>query len=257
MIGAGNVAFHLAQTIKNAGMEVVQVYSRTEESASRLGNLLECAYTTDKTGISKDGDLYILSLTDKAIVDFSNELDLPGKIVVHTSGGLNMNVLEGMTRQYGVIYPVQTFSKVKEVDFKKVPLCIEAVNESVKKVLFDFAGKLSPDLYLLSTLQRRKLHIAAVFACNFVNHMYFIASEILKEENLPFDLLRPLIHETANKVNKLSPSVAQTGPAVRNDLQIIEKHLDLLSLSPGFQEIYRDLTESIKNLKETDNLNLS
>jgi predicted short-subunit dehydrogenase-like oxidoreductase (DUF2520 family) len=253
MIGAGNLAFHLSQAVKRAGMEVVQVYSRTEESACLLGNLLGCSYTTDNKGISREGDLYILSLTDEAIVDFSNKLDFSGKIVVHTSGGLDMDVLKGVTRYYGVVYPVQTFSKEKEVDFMKIPLCIEAVNESVKNVLFDFAGEFSPELYSLDTPRRRKLHVAAVFACNFVNHMYFIASEILKSENLPFDLLRPLILETANKMNELSPFAAQTGPAKRNDQLVIKKHLDLLSFSPEFREIYRELTGSIRNMQEKKN----
>lgn len=245
MIGAGNLAFHLAQAVKDAGLEIIQVFSRTVESASQLGNILECSYTTDRNEISKEGDLYILSLTDKAIVDFSNELNLPGKIVVHTSGGLDMDILQQMTPYYGVIYPVQTFSKEKALDFKIIPVCMEAVNESVKNILFDFAGKISSLVYFLDTSQRRRLHVAAVFACNFVNHMYYVASEILKSEHLPFDLIRPLILETANKMLQLSPLEAQTGPAARNDLQIIEKHLDLLSLSTDFQEIYKFLSGSI------------
>jgi predicted short-subunit dehydrogenase-like oxidoreductase (DUF2520 family) len=253
MIGAGNLAFHFAQAISDAGMEIIQVFSRTEASASRLGNLLGCNYTTERSGISGEGDLYILSLSDKAIVDFAGELNFPGKLVVHTSGGLKMDLLKSVTRSYGVIYPVQTFSKEKEVDFAHIPLCIEAVDKSVKSTLFDFSGKISSALYSLETDQRMKLHVAAVFACNFVNHMYSIASDILDSENLPFDLIKPLIQETADKINELSPSVAQTGPAKRNDQLVIEKHLDLLSFSPEYQKIYREMTESIINFKEQKN----
>ena len=245
MIGAGNLASHLAPAIKNAGFDLVQVYSRTEMSASRLGNLLGCSFTSLKSEISKDGDIYIFALADDAIEAFVDGFSLSEKIVVHTSGSLDIRLLANLSGTYGVLYPVQTFSKERAVDFKQIPVCIEASDEATKQVLFDFAGKLSSELYFLNTVQRRKLHVAAVFACNFVNHLYNISSDIVGSEDLSFDLIRPLIHETANKINDLTPDLAQTGPAARNDQLTIKKHLDLLSFFPQYRIIYELITEGI------------
>ncbi len=245
MIGAGNLASQLAPAIKNAGFNVVQVYSRTEMSAGRLGNLLGCSFTTLKSEILKDGDIYIFALADDALGEFIDGFNLSGRIVVHTSGSLDLGMLAGLSETYGVLYPVQTFSKEREVDFMQIPVCIEASDEITKQILFDFAEALTSEIYFLNTDQRRKLHIAAVFTCNFVNHLYTVSSEILRGADLPFDLIRPLIQETANKINDLPPDVAQTGPAARNDQLVIKRHLDLLSFLPQYKKIYELMTEDI------------
>ncbi len=245
MIGAGNLASQLAPAIKKAGFNIVQIYSRTEVSAGRLGKLIGCGFTSIKSEICKDGDIYIFALADDALREFIDGFCLSGKIVVHTSGSLDLALLASLSETYGILYPVQTFSKERKVNFMQIPVCIEASDDITKQILFDFAETFSSEIYFLNSEQRGKLHIAAVFACNFVNHLYTVSSEILSSADLPFDLIRPLIRETANKINDLPPDVAQTGPAVRNDQLVIKRHLDLLSFLPQYKKIYELITEDI------------
>ena len=188
-------------------------------------------------------DVTIISVTDDAIAEVSNRIPFENQLVVHTSGSLSMEALADKNRK-GVFYPLQTFSKSKEVDFKLIPICLEAQNDNDFKKLELLAKTISNSVTTIDSEQRKALHVAAVFVSNFTNHLYQIGNEICLENNIPFDILKPLIQETANKILTLSPSEAQTGPAKRNDTQTINTHLNFLS-DDNQKDIYKILTKSI------------
>lgn len=241
IIGSGNVAQHLIQTFsKSAENELVQVFSRQPEVVSHL-------ITSDKIISDLNQltavDVTIIAVTDDAIINVANQIPFENQLVVHTSGSVPMNALHNKNRK-GVFYPLQTFSKTKEVDFKTIPICIEAENESDLEQLILLAKSISNSVNNVNSEQRKALHIAAVFVSNFTNHLYHIGSEICKENNLSFDILKPLIQETANKILTLSPQEAQTGPAKRQDTQTINTHLHFLT-DEHQKEIYKMLTKSI------------
>ena len=241
IIGSGNVAQHLIQTFsKNAAIELVQVFTRKKESVAHLIAANQI-YTDFNELIATD--LFIIAITDDAIAEVSKELPFNNQLVVHTSGSVAMNAVDSKNRQ-GVFYPLQTFSKSKEIDFKSIPICIEAQNENDLNTLETVAKSISNTLYKINSEQRKAIHIAAVFVSNFVNHLYQIGNDICIENNLPFDILKPLIQETANKILTLSPNEAQTGPAKRKDTQTINKHLNFLT-DYNQKEIYKLLTKSI------------
>lgn len=169
-----------------------------------------------------------------------------GALLVHTAGSIPMDVWEGKTSRYGVFYPMQTFSKQQEVNFREVPFFIEAAQKEDAERLKAIASVLSDNVFEADSLQRGNLHLAAVFACNFANHMYVLAADLLKKYDLPFEVLLPLIDETARKVHELPPLEAQTGPAVRYDENVIDRQLDMLSDEPAVKEIYRVLSEHIR-----------
>lgn len=240
-IGAGNLATNLAKALYKNGFRIVQVYSRTKEAACALAQAVEAGYTTELSEVSKDARLYIVSLKDDAFVTLLPEI-VAGKedtLLVHTAGSIPMNVWEGKTSRYGVFYPMQTFSKQREVDFRVVPFFIESNSSEDTELLKAIASVLSEKVYEATSEQRRSLHLAAVFTCNFTNHMYALASELLKKYDLPFNAMLPLIDETARKVHELEPKQAQTGPAVRYDENVINKHLEMLAGEPEMQELYR------------------
>ena len=246
-IGAGNLATNLAKALYYKGFRIVQVYSRTEESARALAEKVEADYTTDLQEISKDAKLYIVSLKDAAFVELLPQIT-EGKqksLLVHTAGSIPMSVWEGHAERYGVFYPMQTFSKQREVDFQEVPLFIEAKRAEDTELLKAIASTLSEKVYEADSEQRKSLHLAAVFICNFTNHMYALAADLLEKYNLPFEVMLPLIDETARKVHELAPRDAQTGPAVRYDENVMSNHLAMLVDSPALQEIYKLMSKSI------------
>lgn len=199
---------------------------------------------TDDVSKIKEADIYIIGIPDDAISSFSSSLPFQNRLVVHTSGGVSMDALSNKNRR-GIFYPLQTFSKQREIDFKNIPICIEAENSKDLELLQSLGEKISENVVEISSEKRAKLHLAAVFVNNFTNHLYHIGSEILKVDDLPFDLLKPLILETASKIENLSPEKAQTGPAKRSDLKTIEKHLHLLGNS-RYRKLYELFTEEIK-----------
>ena len=246
-IGAGNLATNLAKALYYKGFRIVQVYSRTEESARALAEKVEADYTTDLQEISKDAKLYIVSLKDAAFVELLPQIT-EGKqksLLVHTAGSIPMSVWEGHVERYGVFYPMQTFSKQREVDFQEVPFFIEAKRAEDTELLKAIASTLSEKVYEADSEQRKSLHLAAVFICNFTNHMYALAADLLEKYNLPFEVMLPLIDETARKVHELAPRDAQTGPAVRYDENVMNKHLSMLADSQALQEIYKLMSKSI------------
>lgn len=250
LIGAGNVATHLGKEFLKKGMNIVQIYSRTESSAIELAEVLSVPYTTSLGNIVCDADLYIVALKDVVLHELI-PLIVKGRenaFFVHVSGSLPMNIWEGYANNYGVLYPMQTFSKQREVDFREVSFFVEANHPTGIEALKDLAGKLSPKVYELTSEQRKYLHIAAVFACNFTNHMYALCDRLLKAQGVPFEVMLPLIDETARKVHELKPQDAQTGPAIRNDKNVIESHLNMLDDEPGLKEIYEMISNSIHRL---------
>ena len=249
-IGAGNLATNLAKALYQNGFRIVQVYSRTKEAACALAQAVEAGYTTELSEVSKDARLYIVSLKDDAFVTLLPEI-VAGKedaLLVHTAGSIPMNVWEGKTSRYGVFYPMQTFSKQREVDFGQIPCFVESNSEEDVQLLKDIASALSEKVYEASSEQRKSLHLAAVFTCNFTNHMYVLAAELLKKYGLPFEAMLPLIDETARKVHELEPLAAQTGPAVRYDENVIDEHLRMLADEPQMLELYREISENIHRL---------
>jgi predicted short-subunit dehydrogenase-like oxidoreductase (DUF2520 family) len=246
LIGAGNVATHLGLALKNNGYCILQVFSRTESSASKLSGKLRSEFITNLDKLNLHADLYIVSVPDDAVDAVVQKIKLKDRMIVHTSGSLPMNVLKDLSANYGVVYPLQTFSKTRKVDFETIPVCVEANSKMGLDTLKKFAATISGDVREVSSEQREKLHLAAVFASNFPNLMYSIAAEIVKQAHLDFSILRPLIKETAEKVMELDPLQAQTGPAKRGDQKILEKHLEMLKGSPEFKEIYQLLSKGIQ-----------
>lgn len=250
-IGAGNLATNLAKALYYKGFRIVQVYSRTEESARNLAQAVEAAYTTDLSSVTGDARLYIVSLKDAAFVELLPQIVSEKKdaLWVHTAGSIPMNVWEGQADRYGVFYPMQTFSKQRAVDFQDIPVFIESNSVEDTRFLKDIASALSERVYEATSEQRKSLHLAAVFTCNFTNHMYTLASHLLKKYQLPFEVMLPLIDETARKVHELEPRLAQTGPAVRYDENVINSHLQMLADEPEMQEIYELISKNIHRTK--------
>ena len=246
VIGAGNVASHLAPAIESSGVgAVVQVYSRKLQSARELTRKLQNAQAIDsEVAICDDAEVYLLSLVDDAIGPLVSRMPKRGNALwLHTSGSVGMEVLAPMSERYGVFYPLQTFSKGVEVDVSKVPLFIEGCTSGVEEEIRRFATPVFSHIYHADSHTRRMMHISAVFACNFTNYLWTIASELLKKEDLPFEVLHPLLEETLKKAFAVSPEKGQTGPAVRGDLAIVNKHLSVLDGQS--KEIYSLLSEAI------------
>lgn len=244
LIGAGNVATHLGRALKENGHTIVQVFSRTEASASSLADKLNAHYTTTPQEIIDHADLYLFSIKDDAIALVLDAMNTGNGLYVHTAGSVPLEIFQGKAQRYGVLYPLQTFSKAREVSFQEIPLLVEAANEADTTLLLEVAESLSGTVRLISSEQRKHLHLSAVFACNFVNHLYTISMEISDKAGVDPSLLLPMLKETVAKIETLSPAQAQTGPAVRNDRHVMEKHLALIEKEKT-REIYRLLSQSI------------
>jgi predicted short-subunit dehydrogenase-like oxidoreductase (DUF2520 family) len=245
LIGSGNVATHLAAAFKNAGHRIVQVYSRSLDNAALLAYHVKAEPVDDLTQIDPETDLFVIAIKDDVIGLVAEQLAVHQKLMVHTSGATDMYALLAFSDNVGVFYPLQTFSKIKEVDFRTVPLCIEAADQAIAKQLKDLAQTISNSVYDIDSTQRKTLHLAAVFACNFPNYLYNVAQQIMARHQLDFDLIRPLILETAQKVQTALPATVQTGPAVRKDNTTMNNHLQLLNDNPGLQQIYTLLSQGI------------
>lgn len=243
-IGSGNLATRLSMEMEKVGMKVEQIYSLTVGHARVLAEKLGCAWTDRLDEVVSDADLYVFSLKDTVLQAVISRLRPNQGLWVHTAGSMSMNVFEGYSKRYGVIYPLQTFSKDREVKFKRIPFLLEANSREDETILEDLAGRLSDNVCLLSSERRKHIHLAAVFACNFTNHMYALAGKILDEQGVPMDVLLPLIDETAAKVQGMSPAKAQTGPAIRYDENVINKHLAMLK-NPNMRELYERISQSI------------
>lgn len=246
IIGSGNVAQHFIQVLLQAkNVDMAQAFART---TSQLSHLLPATKITSDYQKITEADVYIVSVSDNAISEVVAQLPFENRLVVHTSGSSELSVLMDKNRK-GVFYPLQTFTKGKEIDFSPIPICLEAENETDYQLLEKLGNCISQKVVRINSEQRKSLHVAAVIVCNFVNHLYQIGNEICIENNVPFEVLHPLIQETAHKILELSPKEAQTGPAVRNDTKTIEKQLDFLE-NPEHKNLYQLLTQSIQHVKK-------
>lgn len=244
-IGAGNLATQLSKSLQIQGYFISQVYSRTEKSAKELADILSTHYVTSLNEIDKEADIYVIALKDSAVESVLSQVEFNNKLIIHCSGSLPLSVLNTFSENTGVFYPLQTFSKSRNVDFKSIPVFIESNSKENEKILLEIANQVSDSVNVLNSEKRQMLHVSAVFACNFVNHFYTISAEILQKNNISFDVLKPLILETAQKVQEINPEIAQTGPAVRFDKNIIATHLEKLSGFKNYQELYSSISRSI------------
>ncbi|TDN87894.1 putative short-subunit dehydrogenase-like oxidoreductase (DUF2520 family) [Salegentibacter sp. 24] len=243
ILGAGNVAFHLLKAFSEAqNTKVIQMYNHRKESLKYFERF---THTTSNINKLKSADFYILALKDDVIPEIAKTFRPVKGIVLHTSGAVGLTALHNLT-DYGVFYPLQTFSKNKAVDFSQIPVCIEANSPENLEKIKNLGLNITTDVREINSEQRKALHLAAVFVNNFSNHLFAIGAEICEDHQVDFSILKPLIKETASKIESLKPEKAQTGPALRNDEKTIAVHLALLSNK--HQDIYRLLTQSIQEL---------
>ena len=243
IIGSGNVAQHLVQAFaKSKEIEVLQVLSRQKDTSIPL---LDSSKITKSFTTLVEADIYIIAVSDDAIAKVSSQLPFENRLVVHTSGTVSLHSLDSKNKK-GIFYPLQTFTKGKGIDFSQIPICLESETNAASELLEKLASFISKNVFKINEKQRKALHISAVFVNNFVNEMYRIGNEICDDNKVPFEILKPLILETVDKVMTLSPLEAQTGPAKRNDTKTIEAHLDFLS-NENHAKIYKTLTQSIQS----------
>jgi predicted short-subunit dehydrogenase-like oxidoreductase (DUF2520 family) len=246
IIGTGNTATVLGRKLKAAGHNILQVFGRDSMAASDLAYELGTESTNYWNIVNRDADIYILAVSDIAIEEVIKELNLPGKTIVHTAASVSKNILRNASGHFGVFYPLQSLKK--EINhLPETPIIIDASDEATLDELSNLAHSISHHVIEANDEQRLKLHLAAVFCNNFVNHIYVLTEDYCKKETIDFKLLLPLIKETAERLEDISPSQSQTGPAIRNDRPTIEKHLALLQNHPQLQKIYSIFTESIYN----------
>ena len=242
IIGSGNVAHHLVRAL--TGLSNYKIKNVAVRSLDKVADFFPKDLIVTTVEDLKSADITLISVTDSAIAEVSKRIPYIDSLVVHTSGTTALEILNNKNRK-GVFYPLQTFSKSKEINFKEVPLCLEAEIADDLIELNLLANELSNNVFEISSDQRKSLHVAAVFVSNFTNHLYSIGNEICKENNIPFNILKPLIKETADKINYLNPKDAQTGPAVRFDQKTIKTHQDFLT-NKTYKEIYNLITQSIQ-----------
>jgi len=251
LVGSGNVATHLGAGLKNAGHQIIQVWSRKLQNAALLAYHLKAEPIDELNNIHAETDLIVISVKDDAVETVASFIPIKTVPVVHTCGTVDMQVLGKYFDSCGVFYPLQTFSKTREIDFLTVPLCIESTDKNSTALLLELARTISNQVNYINSAQRRILHLAAVFACNFPNYLYSVSAGLLKGQQMDFELLKPLILETALKVQQFLPTEMQTGPAVRGDQKTMAIHLELLKQHPKLQEIYRLLSQGIIKMDES------
>lgn len=249
LLGSGNVATHMGKALKLAGHSIVQVWSRTFENAQLLASVLNAAAVAEISDITPQAEIYIISVSDDAISKVAASIPFHNRLIIHTSGSVDIQVLHRFSAHFGVLYPLQTFSKSREVDFSIIPIAVEGSSAEAENILKEVSSQLSSKVYFLNSEKRRVLHLAAVFASNFTNHLYALAGSLLSEHHLDFDMIRPLITEAAGKVQDNSPKSMQTGPAVRHDKNTMAKHLEMLEGHPELYKLYQLLSQSIVNLQ--------
>jgi predicted short-subunit dehydrogenase-like oxidoreductase (DUF2520 family) len=251
IVGSGNVATVLGRKILAAGNEILQVAGRDKERIASLASILNSTETCNVLNISLEADLYVIAVSDSSISGVASQLKLNDKIVVHTAAAVSKEVLAGCSKNYGILYPLQTIRKELE-RIPPIPVLIDGSNLQTQKSLLSFAAEWAECVAVADDDERLKFHIAAVFANNFTNHLLTISEQFCKEEKLKFSVLYPLIEETITRIREKSPSALQTGPAIRKDINTLKKHEQMLSNQPKVKELYTIITESIMNLKLVD-----
>lgn len=247
LIGAGRLATNLGQTLLGAGHEILCVNSRTMKSAATLAEKIGGKPVDRAEALPLEADAYIIAVKDSVLADVIPAVTKgrESQVFMHTAGSMPMSMFQGMAHHYGVFYPMQSFSKERPVDFAEIPTFIEANDDKAKQVIRHLAESITEHVYELSSDNRQYLHLSAVFACNFVNHCYALAAEILEQHGMNFDVMLPLIDETARKVHQMHPLQAQTGPAVRYDENVIRHQLQLLRNNPFAKDIYERISMNI------------
>ncbi len=252
-IGAGNVASHLALSFKKAGFTITDVWSESVKSAKILAEKVNANWCNKADELTSNCDLLVMAIPDQLIEEIGSSLKVTeNQLLVHTSGSIPLKPLSSFAENCGVFYPLQTFSRDRTIEFKTIPILVEANSIHNLKMLSDVASRISNKVIAINSEKRKYIHLAAVFVNNFPNLMYRIASDILKQEDVDFDLLRPLILETAKKVQEFEPGDVQTGPAMRNDRRVIDEQISLLNANRDYQEVYKLLSELILEKKIED-----
>ena len=252
-IGAGNVATHLSLALHAKGNSIIAVYSKTLQSAQSLATRIGCQAYTSIYDIPS-ADIFIVCVKDQVIYEVINLLRerFPNSILLHTAGSIPLSVFGNHPGGFGIIYPLQTFSKTKAINWETIPFLIEYDSKFTKSRIELLVGNLSNHIVEASSEQRKWVHLSAVFACNFSNHCYDLAMQLLEKQNLPPEILIPLIDETTQKIHELSPHLAQTGPAHRGDENIMEAHQMMLKDQENLLSIYKQMSESILNKKSNN-----
>jgi predicted short-subunit dehydrogenase-like oxidoreductase (DUF2520 family) len=246
IIGTGNAATVLGRKLKQAGHRIVQVFGRDASAATQLAYQLDTESTNYWSVIRKDADIYLIAVADEAIIDVAKHVHVPGKVVAHTAASITKDVLKSMSHHYGVFYPLQSLRKDR-AGLPEIPLFIDASDDIARKKLEQLADSISKGHVIeAGENERLKMHIAAVLVSNFVNHLYTLAEDFCKKEGIDFQQLLPLIEETAQRIKSISPSKAQTGPAIRNDEATLKQHLRMLEKYPKLKAIYEVMTKSIQ-----------
>jgi predicted short-subunit dehydrogenase-like oxidoreductase (DUF2520 family) len=248
IIGTGNVAWHLSSALENAGHEITEIYGRNIQNARQLAARLYATEVQDHLDFTEsNANLFIIAVSDHAIAQIAEAVLLPeGSILVHTSGTMPLDILSYSSADFtGVLYPLQGFSKKKEIPFEEVPFLLEAEDKDTLRNLKKLCKSLKAPSYEIRSKDRRTIHVAAVFAANFTNHMVYLAESIMQRQGLPFNILKPLIIEQMNKALQIGAHEAQTGPASRNDINTLENHHDYLSYNEQLAEIYRIISQDI------------
>lgn len=245
ILGSGNVAFHLAKAFNEKKIAVSQIFGRNENALKDISEKFTIPYSTNELEIA---DLYLIAVNDDSVADISKRITKENALVAHTSGSLPKEILQGNYRKAS-FYPLQTFSKSKELNYGEIPFFIEAENNDDLAILKNLALEISENVMISDYEKRKYIHLTAVFACNFVNHLFARAKEISDAQNIPFDYFLPLIDETVQKIHEIDPKSAQTGPAVRNDDRVLKLHEDLIT-NEEHRKIYKTMNDSIKKMYE-------
>ena len=241
LLGSGNVATHLGIALKNSNYNILQVYSKSIENAKLLSKKLDADFTNDLNKL-KLADLIIVSIKDDSISSILSKIK--NTAIVHTSGSIGINIFVDKFTNYGVFYPLQTFKKDVELNVSEIPFCIEGNSLRFENQLIEIAKTLSCNVIKMNSKQIKRLHIAAVFACNFSNHMYTIANDMLEKNNIDFKFLLPLIKKTTANLDEESPKQLQTGPAKRKDMAVIQEHLDTIK-EKEIRDLYQKISANI------------
>ncbi|MCD8103286.1 MAG: DUF2520 domain-containing protein [Alistipes sp.] len=245
IIGSGNLAWVITDALTRRGYPPKQIFARNTADGIKVASIAGCAFASDPAALQTAG-LYILAVSDRAIPSLASSLDFGDAVVAHTAGSTALSALPGNVKHKGVFYPLQTFTKGREIDFSGIPVFIEGSDEMALSAMRELAEALGTEPQLLESEKRAVLHAAAVFACNFTNYMYTVGEELAADAGLDFGVLKPLITETAAKaVAAASPLETQTGPAIRNDFQTKSLHCELLREKPDLKNIYINLSKSI------------
>jgi len=252
LIGLGNAGSQLARVLHRKHLGLQAVFSRDAQKVEKTGKRMRIFYTNELEEFPQDLDLYILAVPDGVIAEVAEQLSkiIKSGGVVHVSGSQPSTILSPFFQKFGVFYPLQTLTKGRRVKFRNIPICIEAKDKELNQQLLDLGRAISDHVHFIDDAERAWLHVAAVMVNNFTNHLYALAEKLTEDHDLPFDLLRPLILETAEKVQKLDPKQAQTGPAARGDQETIEKHLRKLAPYPDMLKVYQALSDSLQKNKK-------